>query len=181
MISKEYNDIEDIIDNVVKNTCIFVEDPKCNIYRYVKPIKNNSIFTLILNTIYNLFSSMRIIEYTQLFHIENVFCEIDKKMLKIYGNSLQIFDNCLKINNKLKIPYEYIKTVCTERDIIILYLIPNERNITNIYMKTLNNKYILKQILSNMKYHIQYNPLHNDAIKYFQKFHKKPLEVIDCR
>ena len=73
--------------------------------------------------------------------------------------------------------YEYLKIIKNDNKYISINLIPNERNITKILVETYNNHYMFNKINSNMNYHVRYHSLNNSAIKYYQKYHEKPLEL----
>ena len=174
---EEYDDIEYVVDQLMNDVCHYVEKPKRQIYKYVKILQNQKIIYIIMNIIYYVFSKYNMIEYQRFFKVKSIFCMIDKKLYKLNSAAIKVFDNCFQLNRNLKIPYEYVKTVNHGESYIELNLIPNERSITKIMIKTSNNKYIFNKIYSNMNYHVRYHPLHQNAIKYYQKFHTKPLEV----
>ena len=173
----EYCDIEEVIDKLMNDVCSSFQSPKRQVYKYVRVLQNQQIVHIIMNMIYYIFSRYNIIEYQKMFKVKEIYCMIDKKLYKLHSGAIKVFDNCFQLNKQLKIHYEYVKTVSHESNYITLDLIPNERNITKLYIKTNNNEQIFKKLTSNMKYHVQYHQINVNAIKYFQKFHAKPLEV----
>ena len=174
--NEEYDDIEDIIDKLVNDVCDQMTN-KRKIFKYVRIISNQSLVYIFINMIYYIFSKYKLLKYKKIFKVKYICCKIDETVYKLHSTSIQLFDNCFQLNNNFKIPYEYMKTVNYENNYILLNLIPNERNITKIYIQTNDNKYIFSKISSNMNYHVRYHPLNQTAIKYFQKFHVKPLEL----
>ena len=172
-----YNDIEQVIDKLMNDICYTFESPKREIYKYVKVLQNQRIIYMLMNMIYYIFSKYNFIEYQKIFNVKTIFCTIDTKFFQLKSSRISVFDNCFQLNKKLKIPYEYVKSVSNENDYIILNLIPNERNITKIYIQTNNNANLYKKIYTNMQYHVRYHKLNQNAIKYYQKFNPTPLEV----
>lgn len=171
------DDIEEVIDKLMYDVYISLENGKKKKYKYVKILHNQRLIHVIMNLIYYIFSRYNIIKYQKIYKIKTIFCMIDKKMHRLHIDSIKIFDNCFKLNKKINIPYEYVKTVYHENKFITVNLIPNERNITKIYVETNNNENIFKQISLNMQYHVRYHQINQNAIKYYQKFHSKPLEL----
>jgi len=174
---EDYDDIEEILDKLMNDICSSFQTPKRQVYKYVRVLRNQQIVHIIMNMIYYIFSIYNIIEYKKLFKVKEIYCMIDKELYKLHSDVIKVYDNCFQLNIQLKIPYEYVKTVNHEMKYITLDLIPNERNITKLYIKTNNNEQIFKKLTLNMKYHVRYHQINVNAIKYFQKFHAKPLEV----
>lgn len=173
---RDYDDIEEVIDKLMKDVCCSFEKPKRQIYKYVKILQNQKIIFIIINIIYYIFSKYNLIEYQRFFKVNGIFCMIDRKLYKLNSGAIKVFDNCFQLNKNLKIPYEFVKTVDYADKYIEFNLIPNERNITKIMIETSNDKYIFNKISSNMNYHVRYHKLNHHAIKYYQKLRQKPLE-----
>ena len=176
-IEEEFDDIEDILDKLMNGVCSSFQRPKRNIYKYVKVLHNEHIIYVIMNMIYYIFSKYNLIKYKKTYRVKGIFCMIDKRLYKFQSTMIIVFDNYFQLNRKIKIPYEYVRTINYEKKYLILNLIPNERNITKIYVETKYNELIFNKIYSNMQYHVKYHQLNQNAIKYYQKFHTKPLVV----
>lgn len=115
-------------------------------------------------------------KYEKCFRTNSVFCIVDKQHYKLKYSYITVYDNYFTLNYKLKVPYEYIKTLSYIDDCIYINIIPNERSVNQIMIQKPDNK-LYKNICSNMNYHVRFNKLNNNVIKYYQKFHKIPLEV----
>ena len=174
--TKSNDDIEEVIDKLMNDVCSS-ESTKRHDYNYVKILKKQQVFLKIINILYYIFSKYNIIEYQRFFKVKCIFCLIDRKVFKLQSSVIILYDNCFELDKKLKIPYEYIKNVSYVDQSIEINLIPNERNITKLFVNTTNDKFIFNKISSNMNYHMRYHQLNKSAVKYYQKFNKKPLEL----
>ena len=176
-MSERNNDIECVIDKLIEDVSKSVEKPKKEKCKYVRVLKSQRLIYYIINMIYYVFSKYNLIEYQVILNVENIFCSIDNKKYKLNSKSIKLFDNCFKLYSKLTVSYEYIKSIHMEDSCLIIDFIPNERNVSKVYIQTNNDTYLFNKIKSNMNYHVRYNPIDQNAIKYYQKFYKTPLEV----
>ena len=169
-------DIDEIVEELINDVCETVQiTKKKNIYKYVK-VKRQAIFYTLINMLYYFCSKYTSYKYKKCFTTKSVFCIIDQQMYKLKYSYITVRDNFFTLNYKLKIPYEYIKTLSCTEDCIYINLIPNEKCVHQIIIKKTDSQ-LYNKICSNMNYHVRYNKLSNNVIKYYQKNHKTPLEV----
>ena len=170
-----YYDQEYVIDSLLNN---MIDDStgknRKHLYKYVK-LPNQTIIYALLNYIYYILTIFKLIQFKKSYYVKSIFCKIDNQSFKLKSNSICICDNCIKLN-KIIIPYEYVKLTQKVENKILLKLIPNERNVNQIIVDV-HNFDIYKNINSNMNYHMRFNKLNYNAIKYYQKFKKAPIEV----
>ena len=102
----------------------------------------------------------------------------------VNGNQLILFDDCMCINY-FKIPYEYILLSKTySNNTVYIKIFGNIINKNNkfdielsdgfieILFEYTNPKIVLDCIKKNMYYHIKYNKINDDVIKYYLNFKK---------
>jgi len=170
-----FEDIEEVLNKLTDDVCNVQEKQK---NKFVKVINNQNICYIIINIVYHLFISLNIIKYRKIIKVKNIYCIIDGQKFKLNSKYVHIYDNCFEINKKIKIPYEYLKIIKKNNDTdIMIDLIPNERNITEIFFQTSNNYDMFNKISSNMNYHVRYHSVNTSAIKYYQNYNKTPLKV----
>jgi hypothetical protein len=170
-----YYDQEYLIDSLLNDMIDESTTKKReHLYNYVK-LPNQTIIHTLLNYIYYILTIFKLIQFKKSYHVQSIFCKIDNQSFKLRSNLIYICDNCIKLNNII-IPYEYVEFTKKFENKFFLKLIPNERNVNQIEVDVCNFD-IYKNINSNMNYHMRYNKLNNNAIKYYQKFKKTPIEV----
>ena len=181
VLTKSDSDLEmyDIIDRIIDNIIddIVFEDESNKLYKHVRIKSNLSILTKCINILYYCFIRYNLYFYNRYFEVDSISCKVSNVFYNMNKNSVIIYDSCIQLNNKINIPYEYIKTIHCKSNISVLELIPNEKNITIIQIQSNKARCIFNKIEKNMNYHVRYHKLNNKAIKYYQKLHKVPLEV----
>jgi hypothetical protein len=143
--------------------------------------KKQSIFTIIYNYFY--YYLFRYFCLYRFFKISNLFFNSKRVTAKNY--SFYIFDHGIQVygnNIKFFIPYEYILEYgnISGRFIFHVFAKFNDKNkmeisneITAISFSTTNLKDIINSISSNMDYHIVYNKINMDVIKFFYNAKKE--------
>ena len=127
-------------------------------YDYVNIKQKQNIYNIIINRLYSFFTSFKFFKYKIQYNQKEI------NVSNIYNNSwnesineIIIYDNCVKIDDFLNIPYEYIKSIQCIDNLIILKLVSNCQNINKIGF--IGNNYMFKKLCNNMNYHVRYNQI----------------------
>ena len=177
---ESYSSQEDVIDSIlndlIDDICDSLSEKKKSVYKYVRIQRQALVYTLV-NYLYFICTAIKLIKYHRIYRVKDAVCLVDNQHMKLKVDNIHIRDDCVQLN-RLKIPYEYIKYIQKHEKKIMLTLIPNERSVNKIMINTKQDDVnVLKKINTNMHYHMRYHKLDNNAIKYYQKFFRSPIET----
>ena len=171
-----YDIIDNLIDNII-DEIVFEEEKTNKLYKHVKIDYKLNMLTNFINLVYFCLMKYNILFYNKYFEVSSIACKVNNIYYNMIQNSFIVYDNCIQLNKKINIPYEYIKGIKRNHNVLFLELIPNEKNITIIKIESIKSSYIFNKIEKNMNYHVRFHKLNNKAIKYYQRFNRTPLKV----